>query len=106
MEITEYEYEFLKSIVNRYETKYALGPIESMTIKEYYVSENSAMSIRLYGCLVYNYIYRGDVKIDLKTMGQLKSLSKMDFMRLKQFGKVRMREVEQLFKSFGWELRP
>lgn len=105
MEITEYEYEFLKSIVNRYETKYALGRIESMTIKDYYVSENSGMSLRLYTCLLYNHIYRGDVKIDLKTMGQLKSLSKKDFMRLKQFGKVRMFEVEQLFNSFGWELR-
>lgn len=105
MEITREEYEFLKSIVNRYERTTTIDPIESMTIKEYYYSKDSLISKRIYGCLVCNYIYKGNEKIDLKTMGQLKSLSRMDFMRLKMFGKVAMNEVEFLFKSLGWELK-
>jgi hypothetical protein len=105
MEITREEYEFLKSIVNRYERTTTIDPIESMTIKEYYYLKNSVITRRIYTCLVCNHIYKGNEKIDLKTMEQLKSLSRMDFMRLKMFGKVAMSEVEFLFESLGWELK-
>lgn len=105
MEITKYEYEFLKSIVDRYEKKndirhrYSYGSTESKTIREYFESKDSfPISVRLFNIL-YSHTSRGN-------MGDISRMTRNDFGRLRNFGKVTMKEVERMFEFLGWELRP
>lgn len=106
MEITREEYEFLKSIVDRYEYTNSVDPIELMPVKEYFTTINNDISIRLYNCLKHGYIINGRNEwVEFHTMGELKNIPRWQLMKMRNFGKVCMKELEQQFKLLGWELK-
>jgi DNA-directed RNA polymerase subunit alpha len=97
MSITETEYKVLKLMVAKYEKQIErqnnfqiVSPIVSRKV------DDMNISVRLYNCLKNQ---------GIETIDQILEKSVMDFLRIRNFGKMCLYELDEELKELGLELK-
>ena len=94
MKITKTNYNEIKTLIQQYEKRMVLKGLPKINNKDNI--NKLDMSIRLYNVLTSN---------NVNTIMELKKVTIVDCVKMKNFGQKTIIEIRDLFKSYDWILK-